>query len=152
MIKGDYSKLTKKWFQNSSNFELDGLALQGLKIDRIEVGLVKSSFVIPDHLSDRDGNWLAGAMAVLIDGMAAGAVFSMTGGNLATIDYTMSFYSTAKANEEVEIEANVAGEKGNLASVIITIKKKSNGEKVVVGKQWMHVTPIKRPQAGKSKL
>ncbi|KAJ0938328.1 putative Thioesterase domain, HotDog domain superfamily, acyl-coenzyme A thioesterase 13 [Helianthus annuus] len=152
MIKGDYTKLTKKWFQHSSNFELDGLALQGLKINHVEVGLVRAAFVIPDHLLDRDGTWKVGAMAVLIDGMAAGAVFSMTGANLATVDYTMSFYSTAKVKEEVEIEAKVVGEKGNLASVEINIQKKSNGEKVVIGKQWMHVTPLKKPHSMKSKL
>ncbi|KAI7754952.1 hypothetical protein M8C21_026765 [Ambrosia artemisiifolia] len=152
MKKGNYTKLTRLWFQNSSNFELDGLALQGLKIDHIDVGLVRCSFVVLDHLSDRDGNWNVGAIAILIDSLAAGAVFSMTGGHLATVDYTMSFYSTVKVKEEVEIEAKVVGEKGNLASVIIDIKKKSNGEKVVIGKQWMHSVPIKTPHCMQSKL
>ena len=54
--------------------------------------------------------------------------------------------------EELQIEANVVGEKGNLVSVVIDIKKKSDGEKVVIGKQWMHVIPFKKSQAGKSKL
>nr|GEU50625.1 thioesterase superfamily protein [Tanacetum cinerariifolium] len=70
-----------------------------------------------------NGNWNAGAMSVLIDDMAAGAAFSITGGNLATVDFTMSFYSTVKVNEEIEIEASVVGEKASLLSVIIRYKK-----------------------------
>ncbi|KAL4559984.1 hypothetical protein LXL04_032132 [Taraxacum kok-saghyz] len=146
----DYPKAARKWLENSSELQLDGLALQGIRVDRVERGVVRCDFVIPDHLSDENGNWNVGAMSVLIDDMAAGAVFSYCGGNLATVDFTMSFYSTAK--EELQIEANVVGEKGNLVSVVIDIKKKSNGEKVVIGKQWMHVIPFKKPQAGKSKL
>nr|GEW80444.1 retrotransposon protein, putative, Ty1-copia subclass [Tanacetum cinerariifolium] len=60
---------------------------------------------------------------VLIDDMAAGAAFSITKGNLATVDFTMSFYLTVKVNEEVEIEESVVGAKGNLVSVIIDIKR-----------------------------
>ncbi|PWA72607.1 thioesterase superfamily protein [Artemisia annua] len=152
MKKGDYTKLAKIWLENNSKFELDGLALKGMKIDRVELGYIRCYFVIPDHLSDANGNWNAGAMSVLIDDMAAGAVFSITGGNLATVDFTMSFYSTVKVNEEVEIEASVVGEKGNLVSVVIDIKKKGSGEKVVVGKQWMQATPLKRPHLSQSKL
>ncbi|CAH1419291.1 unnamed protein product [Lactuca virosa] len=151
-MKVDYSKAAKKWLENSSKVQLDGLALQGMRIDRVEIGLIRCDFVIPDHLSDENGNWHVGAMSVLIDDMAAGAVFSYCGCNLATVDFTMSFYSSAKVNEEVEIEANVVGEKGNLVSVVIDIKKKGSKEKVVVGKQWMRVIPFKSLQAGKSKL
>ncbi|GJZ68055.1 thioesterase superfamily protein [Tanacetum coccineum] len=67
-------------------------------------------------------------LSVLIDDMVAGAAFSITGGNLATVDVTMSFYSTVKFNDEVEIEASVVGAKGNLVSVIIDMKKKGSGE------------------------
>nr|XP_043637453.1 uncharacterized protein LOC122608412 [Erigeron canadensis] len=152
MKKGDYTKLARKWLENSSKFELDGLALEGMNIYIVEQGFIKCSLVIPNHLSDVDGNWKAGAMSVLIDDITAGAVFSITGGHLATVDFTMSFYSTAKVNEEVEIEASVVGETGNLFSVVTDIRKKGTGEKVVVGKQWMQATPIKTSQAAKSKL
>ncbi|GKE51351.1 thioesterase superfamily protein [Tanacetum coccineum] len=135
MKKGDYTKLARIWLENSSNVELDGLALKGMKIDRVDLGYIRCYFLIPHHLSDGNGKWNVGAMSVLIDCMAAGAAFSITGGNLATVDFTMSFYSTVKVNEEVEIEASVVGEKGNLLSVIIDIKKKGSEEKVVVGKQ-----------------
>ncbi|GJS92454.1 thioesterase superfamily protein [Tanacetum coccineum] len=123
MKKGDYSKLARIWLENSSKFELDGLALKGMKIDCVELGYIRCYFVIPHHLSDGNGNCNTGAMLVLIDDMAAGAAFSITGGNLATVNFTMSFYSTVKVNEEVEIEASVVGEKGSLVSVIIDIKK-----------------------------
>ncbi|XP_071733482.1 uncharacterized protein [Rutidosis leptorrhynchoides] len=101
MEKGDYSKLAKEWLENSSRFQLDGMAQKGMKIDRVELGYVRCYFVIPDHLLDQDveGNWNAGAISVLMDGMAAGAVFSICGGHLATIDFTMSFYSTVKVND-----------------------------------------------------
>lgn len=50
-MKGDYSKLARKWLENSSKFELDGLALEGMKIDRVEVGFLRVHFVVPDRLS-----------------------------------------------------------------------------------------------------
>lgn len=50
MKKGDYSKLARKWLENSSRFQLDGLALKGMKIDLVEVGFIRCYFVIPDHL------------------------------------------------------------------------------------------------------
>ncbi|XP_071729426.1 uncharacterized protein [Rutidosis leptorrhynchoides] len=147
MKKGDYSKLAKKWLENSSTFQLDGMAQRGIKIDRVEFGYVRCYFVVPDHLTDGEGNWNAGAISVLIDGMAAGAVFSICGGQLATIDFTISFYSTVKVNEEVVIEANVVGEQGSLISVVIDITKKATGDKVAVGKQWMHTSPFKSTHA-----
>lgn len=50
-MKVDYSKAAKKWLENSSMVQLDGLALQGIRIDRVEIGLIRCDFVIPNHLS-----------------------------------------------------------------------------------------------------
>ncbi|KVH97983.1 uncharacterized protein LOC112511537 isoform X1 [Cynara cardunculus var. scolymus] len=151
-MNGDNSKLARKWLENSSKFQLDGLALQGMRIDRVEKGLIRCDFVVPDNLLDGEGNWNVGAISVLIDDMAASAVFSCCAGILATMDFTLSFYSAVKVDEVVEIEANVVGQKGNLVAVVVNIKKKGNGEKVATGKQWMHTAPFKSSQAGKSKL
>lgn len=44
--------------------------------------------------------------------------------------------------EEVEIEAKVVGKKGRLSSVVVEIRRKSNGELIALGKQWMSPATI----------
>ncbi|XP_024972967.1 uncharacterized protein LOC112511537 isoform X2 [Cynara cardunculus var. scolymus] len=100
-MNGDNSKLARKWLENSSKFQLDGLALQGMRIDRVEKGLIRCDFVVPDNLLDGEGNWNVGAISVLIDDMAASAVFSCCAGILATMDFTLSFYSAVKVDNRL---------------------------------------------------
>ncbi|CAN1168437.1 hypothetical protein LINPERHAP2_LOCUS27820 [Linum perenne] len=38
---------------------------------------------------------------------------------------------------EIEVEAKVIGEKGRLASVVIEVRRRSNGELIALAKQWM---------------
>ncbi|CAN1836748.1 hypothetical protein LINPERHAP1_LOCUS34873 [Linum perenne] len=93
----------------------------------------------------------------------------MVGHVKASLDFTVSFFSTAKSlvnfppksllfslisnlvlpkyvifmdgsrmsEEEIEVEAKVIGEKGRLASVVIEVRRRSNGELIALGKQWM---------------
>jgi len=39
--------------------------------------------------------------------------------------------------EEVEVEAKVVGDKGRITSVLVEVRRKSNGELIALGKQWM---------------
>ncbi|CAN0878136.1 hypothetical protein LINGRAHAP2_LOCUS12316 [Linum grandiflorum] len=88
-------------------------------------------------MQDGEGNWEVGAMVTLIDDVGAAAIYSLVGHVKASLDFTVSFFSTAKSLEEVEVEAKVIGEKGRLASVGIEVRRRSNGELIALGKQWM---------------
>ncbi|XP_077228814.1 uncharacterized protein LOC143861770 isoform X2 [Tasmannia lanceolata] len=116
---------------------LDAVALKGLQILRAEKGLLFCKFVVPNHLSDKDGNWSAGAIATLIDDVGSLTVFSFFNQIKVSVDFVISYFSTVKINEEVEIEAKVLGPQGKLSSMMVEIRKKVTGELVALGKQWM---------------
>lgn len=88
-------------------------------------------------MQDQDGNWQVGAIATLIDGLGALTVHSFTGNSKASVDLTISFYSSAKIQEEAEIEAKVVGGMGKLTSLLVEVKRKSNRELIALGKNWM---------------
>ncbi|KAK9030805.1 hypothetical protein V6N11_032216 [Hibiscus sabdariffa] len=98
-----------------------------------------------------DGNWHVGAMATLIDDVGAAAIYSVADHVKASLDFNISFHTTAKIHEEVEIEAKVVGEKGKLSLVVVEIRKR-NGELIALGKQWMATTKDSRKASQESKL
>ncbi|CAN1836731.1 hypothetical protein LINPERHAP1_LOCUS34869, partial [Linum perenne] len=63
---------------------------------------------------------------------------------------TISQFHGENWQEEVELEGKVVGEKERLASVVIEVRKTSNGELIALGKQWMSAHS-KRPHSS-SKL
>ncbi|XP_050234000.1 uncharacterized protein LOC126682387 isoform X2 [Mercurialis annua] len=134
-------KMSIKWLEDLSNGitsnEIEAYSLGGLQIVEAEPGFIRCNFVVSDRISDGNGNWQMGAMATLIDDVGAAAICSFAGEIKASLDFNISFYSTAKSQEEVEIEAKVVGEKGKLTSVVIEVRRKDNGELIALGKQWM---------------
>ncbi|XP_022715002.1 uncharacterized protein LOC111274545 isoform X2 [Durio zibethinus] len=118
-----------KWLGGLSNgiisHELEALTLEGLQILHGQKGFI------------RYGNWHVGAMATLIDDVGAAAIYSVADHVKASLDFDISFHSTAKIQEEVEIEAKVIGQKGKLTQVVVDVRRKGNGELIALGKQWM---------------
>ncbi|KAG2729035.1 hypothetical protein I3843_01G227000 [Carya illinoinensis] len=117
--------------------EVETIAMEGLQVVQARKGFILCHFLVPNRLSDRDGNWHIGAMATLIDNLGAGAIWSSVGNIKSTVNLNISYYSTAKIQEEVEIEAKVVAEKETLVAAVVEIRKRSNGELVALGKQWM---------------
>ncbi|KAH7867364.1 hypothetical protein Vadar_032511 [Vaccinium darrowii] len=110
------------------------------KIEEVQKGLIRCKFLIPKYLSDKDGNWHTGAIAVLIDDVAAAAICSMVGHIKVSVSFNISYFSTAKIQEEVEIEGEVVGHKDMLTLAVVRIRKKDSGEMVAFAKQWMSST------------
>ncbi|KAL7180221.1 hypothetical protein ACSBR1_043438 [Camellia fascicularis] len=130
----------QKWLEDMSNglcHEIEALTLEGIQIEHAEKGLVRCKFIIPKHLSDRDGNWHVGAIAVLIDDVGAAAICSAVGHIKVSVHLSISYHSTAKIQEEVEIEGKVIGHKEKLSLVVVAIKNKNSGNIIAFGKQWM---------------
>ncbi|CAL5361343.1 unnamed protein product [Camellia sinensis] len=89
----------QKWLEDMSNglcHEIEALTLEGIQIEHAEKGLVRCKFIIPRHLSDRDGNWHVGAIAVLIDDVGAAAICSAVGHIQVSVNLSISYHSTAK--------------------------------------------------------
>ncbi|KAG6782171.1 hypothetical protein NC652_008323 [Populus alba x Populus x berolinensis] len=131
---------SNRWLEDLSNglgHQLEAITLEGLKIVKAHKGFALCNFFVSNRISDADGNWHVGAMATLIDDVGAAAIYSYGGHIKASVDLNISFLSTAKIQEEVEVEAKVVGDKGRITSVLVEVRRKSNGELIALGKQWM---------------
>ncbi|KAK6268061.1 hypothetical protein QUC31_012221 [Theobroma cacao] len=100
----------------------------------------------------QNGNWRVGAMATLIDDVGAAAIYSIADHVKASLDFNISFYSTAKIQEEVEIEAKVTGDKEKLAHAVVEVRRKENRELIALAKQWMASSKNTAKAAQGSKL
>ncbi|KAG4183009.1 Acyl-coenzyme A thioesterase 13 [Gossypium arboreum] len=116
---------------------LDARVLQGLRVIHAEKGFMRFDFVVPKSVSDIDGNWNVGALASLVDLLGGVTIFSFANRVVTSVDFSVSYYSTAKIQEHVLIESKVSANKGNLIHVVVEVKRKGNGEVIAVGKQWM---------------
>ncbi|XWS20261.1 hypothetical protein CRYUN_Cryun31cG0085500 [Craigia yunnanensis] len=139
-----------KWLQDVTTgaigYELESRTLQGLQVIRVHKGFVCCNFTVPTQATDVNGNWHVGAIATIIDNVGGAAVYSIGDHLNVTVNFNISYYSTAKIQEEVEIEAKVIGKKGKLTSVVVEVRKKDNGELIAIGKQWTASSDYRSPQ------
>ncbi|KAI3862339.1 hypothetical protein MKW92_039841 [Papaver armeniacum] len=132
-------KMANDWIHNLAQGRsgIETQSLQHLHSIHAQKGLVRCNFIVPKSLSDRDGNWHGGAIATLIDTIGASAIVTVVGNINVSVHFSISYFSTAKIGEEVEIEAKVLGRKGKFSANMVVIKNIENGELIAVGKQWM---------------
>ncbi|CAN0854694.1 Acyl-coenzyme A thioesterase 13 [Linum grandiflorum] len=110
------------------------LSLRGIRVDRVEPGLVSCTFIVPPRLTDRSGKLATGAIANLVDEVG-GAVVHVEGLPLnVTVDMSISFLSTAKLHDELEITSRVLGRKGGYAGTVVVVKNKLTGELIAQGR------------------
>ncbi|KAJ4809787.1 Thioesterase family protein [Rhynchospora pubera] len=86
---------------------------------------------------DIEGNWQPGPIALLIDMVSAAAIMSCEDTIKVSVDLNISFFSSAKIAEEMEIEALVLQNKGKLTGAVVEVRKKADRNLVAVGRQWM---------------
>ncbi|KAI4329234.1 hypothetical protein L6164_021521 [Bauhinia variegata] len=146
MMKDSSKSLQKsiEWLRGLSDGvagnQIEIIPVKGIRQVKAHTGYLLCDFIIPDSLADEIGNWHAGAIAALIDTVGSMPVHSFTSRDSVSIDFSISYYSTVKVQEEVEVEAKVVGDKENLTSVIVEIRKKKNIELIALVKQWMSTT------------
>ncbi|XP_044491780.1 uncharacterized protein LOC123215651 [Mangifera indica] len=130
-----------EWVKGSSKgvmgTPLDHLTIEAIQIVEAHEGFLRCNFIVPFHLLDNDGNWHTGAIAALIDCLGGITIYSFTGNLKASLDLSISFYSTVKQQEEVEVLAKVVGKKGKLASAEVKIRRKDNRQLVASGRLWI---------------
>ncbi|KAJ8640810.1 hypothetical protein MRB53_017504 [Persea americana] len=145
---------SRKWLENLAEgrpFKLKGmgqtvepLALSGIEVIRAERGRFLCKFVVPRHLTDKEGNWHPGAIAALIDAVGTATVLSYMEQGQVSIDFEISYFSRARTNDEVEIDAKVYVNQGKITTMIAEIKKKESGEMLALGRQWMASVKVER--------
>ncbi|KAK1311567.1 hypothetical protein QJS10_CPA07g00784 [Acorus calamus] len=134
----------KKWLEGKvtrgipNQNPIEGQAMPDLVVVEAEDGRILCRFVVPRHLSDGEGNWSAGAVATLIDVVAAASIVTRTSRIFVSVDFSISYFSTAVIEEEVEIEGRLVGEgKGKLRAVEVEIRRRRDRELVALGREWM---------------
>ncbi|CAN1836752.1 hypothetical protein LINPERHAP1_LOCUS34873 [Linum perenne] len=100
-MENDTVAISNRWLQDlsrgSNPQNLEGLTMAGLTVVDSRKGFVRCRFTVSDRVTDGEGNWEVGAIATLIDDVGAAAIFSMVGHVKASLDFTVSFFSTAKS-------------------------------------------------------
>ncbi|BAU03674.1 hypothetical protein VIGAN_UM155500, partial [Vigna angularis var. angularis] len=108
---------------NSSFYE--HFVLAGIRVDRVEPGCVSCSFKVPSRLADRSGKLANGAIANLVDEVG-GAVIHEEGLPMnVSVDMSISFLSTARVGDELEITSRLLGRKGGYSGTIVLLKNKA---------------------------
>eukprot|EP01018_Ginkgo_biloba_P001705 Gb_24977 [translate_table: standard] len=120
---------------------IQGIALRGIHIQSMEAGRILCTFKVPSHLVDGDGEMRAGALATLIENIGGSAIISSDGRSQITVDLSISFLSSAKVDDELEIDARVCGHKGGLSTAVVEVKKKANGELIAHSRLWANKLP-----------
>ncbi|XP_052187203.1 uncharacterized protein LOC127797973 isoform X3 [Diospyros lotus] len=111
---------------DSSFFE--DFILKGIRVDRVEPGLVTCTY------KDRNGKLCAGAIANLVDEVG-GAVVHVEGLPMnVSVDMSISFLSTAKLDDELELTARVLGQRGGYSGTSVLVRNKATGELVAEGR------------------
>ncbi|KAF5446780.1 hypothetical protein F2P56_032382 [Juglans regia] len=112
----------------------EDFSLRGIRLDRVEPGFVACTFKVPPRLADRNGNLASGAIANLVDEVG-GAVVHVEGLPMnVSVDMSISFVSTAKVNDELEITSRVLGKKGGYAGTIVLMRNKATGDIIAEGR------------------
>ncbi|KAJ1704426.1 hypothetical protein LUZ63_004205 [Rhynchospora breviuscula] len=132
----------KKWLESLSRIKptlgrFSSVSLSGIHVISANHGRVLCSFCIPAYLTDAEGYWQTGAIATVMDVVGAVAIMSTEDTLKVTTDLAISFFSQAKFQEEVEIEAQTIEQKGKLTMVVVHIRKKGSKQLVAVGRLWM---------------
>ncbi|OAY24478.1 acyl-coenzyme A thioesterase 13 [Manihot esculenta] len=112
----------------------EDFALRGIRVDRVEPGIVSCTFKVPSRLTDRSGKLATGAIANLVDEVGGAVVYVEGLPMNVSVDMSISFLSSASLNDELEITSKVLGRKGGYAGTIVLVKNKATGELIAEGR------------------
>ncbi|XP_050110230.1 uncharacterized protein LOC126589089 isoform X3 [Malus sylvestris] len=109
-------------------------ALRGIRVDRVEPGLVVCSFKVPPRLTDRAGNLANGAIATLVDVVGASTVFVPHIPMTVSVDMSISYMAKAKLYDELEITSKRLGQRGRYYGTYVLLRNKASGEIIAEGR------------------
>uniref|UniRef100_A0A0D9VGE8 Acyl-coenzyme A thioesterase 13 n=1 Tax=Leersia perrieri TaxID=77586 RepID=A0A0D9VGE8_9ORYZ len=111
-------------------------ALGGIRVDRVQPGLVDCSFTVPSRLTDRSGCLAAGAVVSLVDEVGSAASIADGRPLKVSTDMSVSFASLAGARpgDLLRITARALGHKGAYSGTHVLISNAATGEVVAEGR------------------
>ncbi|XP_050369435.1 uncharacterized protein LOC126787615 [Argentina anserina] len=112
----------------------EAFALRGIRVDRVEPGLVVCTFKVPPRLTDRAGNFASGAIANLVDVVGNSTVYYLGRPMNVSVDMTISYVSKAKIDDELEITSKRLGERGRYLGTMVLLRNKATGEIIAEGR------------------
>ncbi|GMH07379.1 hypothetical protein Nepgr_009219 [Nepenthes gracilis] len=115
----------------------EDFSLRGIRVDRVEPGLVVCTYMVPPRLADRTGYLSSGAIANLVDEVGCSVIFKEGFTNAVSVNMSISYASNAKVYDEVEITARLLGQKGNIFTAAVVLKNKGTGEIVAEGRHTL---------------
>ncbi|KAI3678215.1 hypothetical protein L6452_37500 [Arctium lappa] len=115
--------------------------LKGIRVDRFQPGSISCSFTVPSRLTDRNGNLAVGAIASLVDEVGATMVYEKDVPMNVSVDMSISYLSTAKLNDDLEISAKLLGGKGAYNGTLVVLKNKATGEMIAEGRHSLFSKP-----------
>ncbi|KAM5583358.1 hypothetical protein ABKV19_003315 [Rosa sericea] len=120
----------------------DYFAATGIRVDRVEPGLVVSSFKVPPRLTDRAGNFANGAIANLVDIVAHSPIYVVGQPANVSVDISISYLSTAKVHDELEITSKRLGQRGRYTGILVCLRNKVTGEIIAEGRHSMFLSKV----------
>nr|KJB35047.1 hypothetical protein B456_006G097300 [Gossypium raimondii] len=106
---------------------LEAIVLQGLCVIHAEKGFMRFDFVVPNIVSHHCSTLLESLLFI---------PYSFANRITSTVDFNVSYYSTIKIEEHVEIKSKVSANRGKLMHVVVEVRREGNGEVIAVGKLW----------------
>ncbi|XP_074270904.1 uncharacterized protein LOC141594811 [Silene latifolia] len=120
-------------FQVGPSFYED-FALRGIRVNRVEPGIIFCSFKVPPRLIDRDGNLAAGAIANLVDIVGNALIYKVNKPMNVSVNMCISYLSNAKLDDELEVTSRLLGKIGAVSGTSVIIKNKATGDIVAEGR------------------
>ncbi|XVF05383.1 hypothetical protein REPUB_Repub05bG0167100 [Reevesia pubescens] len=131
------SRLTVRPYRVGSNMDInfyEDFALRGIRVDRVESGLVSCTFKVPPRLTDKSGNLANGAIANIVDELGGAVVYVEGLPMNVSVDMSISFLGTAKLNDELEITSKILGRRGGYSGTVVLVRNKATGELIAEGR------------------
>lgn len=82
-----------------------------------------------------------GAIASLVDEVGATMVYEKDVPMNVSVDMSISYLSTAKLNDDLEISAKLLGGKGAYNGTLVVLKNKATGEMIAEGRHSLFNKP-----------
>ncbi|XP_057834694.1 uncharacterized protein LOC131045172 isoform X2 [Cryptomeria japonica] len=101
-------------------------------------GHVVCTWTVPARLTDASGALYAGVIATIVDDIGCVASLSDSQPQKVSVDMNISYISTAKVNDEIEVDARVLGHKGGFSMTYVNLKNKATGETIAEGRHSLY--------------
>ncbi|XP_051149062.1 uncharacterized protein LOC127263844 isoform X2 [Andrographis paniculata] len=120
---------------------IEPVVMQGLKVHRVQRGLILCSFTVPPRLLNTGNTLHGGATATLVDILGSAVIYTM--GSLATgvsVEISVSYLDAAHLGEEIEIESKALRVGRAIAVASVELRSIKTGKIIAQGRHTKYLT------------